>query len=291
MEIKAEKGVASFIEKYDAFILDIWGVLMDGLQPYPGAINCLEKLRSCGKKIVLLSNAPRQSHIVAEKLNSIGISATLYDHILSSGEATRLTLSKHPDLVPEGLGTTYFYIGPDRDSGLLDGLNYSVSNDLKASNFILATGPLNGSDALDSYDELLKNSCSLRLPMICANPDHLVVRQNGERLLCAGALAGRYEELGGRVVYFGKPHKEIYSICLTQLSEFPKSNILAIGDTLQTDIKGAQDFGLATTLVLGGVVAEELGISSGQMPSTSRLRNHCLNAGILPTYAVPMFVW
>ena len=124
--------MASFAEKYDAFILDIWGVLMDGLQPYPGATNCLEKLRANNKKIVLLSNAPRQSHIVAEKLNSIGIAATLYDHILSSGEATRLTLSKHPDLVLEGLGTTYFYIGPDRDRGFLDGLNYSVSNDLTA---------------------------------------------------------------------------------------------------------------------------------------------------------------
>ena len=255
MQIKTEKGMASFTEKYDAFILDIWGVLMDGLQPYPGATDCLQKLRACNKKIVLLSNAPRQAHIVAEKLESIGIASTLYDYILSSGEATRLALSKRPDGILRGLGNTYYYIGPDRDRGLLDGLSYATSKDLKTSNFILATGPLNDTDVLSSYDELLQKSCNLRLPMVCANPDHLVVRQNGERLLCAGAIADHYEKLGGQVVYFGKPHKEIYSICLAQLTAFSKNNILAVGDTLQTDIKGAQDFGLATTLVVGGVVA------------------------------------
>jgi HAD superfamily hydrolase (TIGR01459 family) len=291
MNIKFIEGISPLTEIYEVFILDIWGVLMDGLQPYPAAPACLKKLREQKKKIVLLSNAPRQAHLVGEKLESIGITSSLYDHILSSGEATRLALSNRSVKFVEDLGNTYFYIGPDRDSGLLDGLDYKVSESLEKSDFILTTGPNDGSDRSGMYDKLLERAHHFGLPMICANPDHVVVRQTGERLLCAGALANSYERLGGRVIYFGKPYKEIYSILFDQLAEIPKQNIVAVGDTLETDIQGAQHFGLATTLVMGGVVAAELGVSSGRMPSLARLEKRCSQAGVMPTYAVPMFVW
>ena len=291
MNIRLLEGISPLAEMYDVFILDIWGVLMDGLQPYPSAPTCLKKLRQQNKKIILLSNAPRQAHLVGEKLESIGIANSLYDHILSSGEATRLALSSRSDKLPEGLGNTYFYIGPDRDNGLLDGLDYLRLESLEKASFILNTGPNDGGDSPEMYDELLAKSHGLGLPMICANPDRVVVRQTGERLLCAGALADRYEKLGGHVVYFGKPYKGIYSILFDQLAECPKQNIVAVGDTLGTDIQGAHNFGLATTLVVGGVTATELGVSGGQMPSSCRLEGHCSQAGITPTYAVPMFVW
>jgi len=291
MNIRLLEGISPLAKMYDVFILDIWGVLMDGLQPYPNAPTCLKKLREQNKKIILLSNAPRQAHLVGEKLESIGIANSLYDHILSSGEATRLALSSRSDKLPEGLGNTYFYIGPDRDNGLLDGLDYLRLESLEKASFILNTGPNDGSDSPEMYDELLAKSHGLGLPMVCANPDRVVVRQTGERLLCAGALADRYEKRGGHVVYFGKPHKEIYSILFDQLAECPKQNIIAVGDTLGTDIQGARNFGLATTLVVGGVTATELGVSGGPMPSSCRLEGHCSQAGITPTYAVPMFVW
>jgi len=291
MNIRLLEGISPLAEIYDVFILDIWGVLMDGLQPYPSAPTCLKKLREQNKRIILLSNAPRRAHLVGEKLESIGISTSLYDQILSSGEATRLALSSRSDKFLEGLGNTYFYIGPDRDNGLLDGLNYQRSENLEKSDFILNTGPNDGSDHPEMYDRLLEKSYNCGLPMICANPDRVVVRQTGERLLCAGALADRYERCGGHVVYFGKPHKKIYSILFDQLAECPKQNIVAVGDTLGTDIQGAHYFGLATTLVVGGVTAAELGLSGGHMPSSRKLEKHCSQAGITPTYAVPMFVW
>tara|TARA_B100000686_G_C16728755_1_gene939341 strand:+ start:385 stop:1260 length:876 start_codon:yes stop_codon:yes gene_type:complete len=291
MHIKILEGIASLAKIYDVFILDIWGVLMDGLDPYPGAAYCLEKLRKNGKKIILLSNAPRQAHLVGEKLNSIGIPPTLYDDLLSSGEATRLALSGHtnPDIAK--LGNTYFYIGPDRDHGLLDGLDYGESPNIKTSDFILVTGPWESTDHPEMYNKLFDQALEQELLMVCTNPDHVVVRQTGERLLCAGALANHYKNLGGEVIYFGKPHQEIYSILFQQLGKLSKQRIIAIGDTLETDIKGADHFGVATTLVVGGVTATKFGISEGQMPMPETLQNHCSEIGIIPTYAIPLFVW
>jgi len=291
MNIKILEGIASLAETYDVFILDIWGVLMDGLDPYPGAAFCLENLRKHGKKIILLSNAPRQAHLVGEKLNSIGIPSSLYDDILSSGEATRLALSARTDPHIAKLGNNYFYIGPDRDRGLLDGLDYGGSSSLRTSDFMLVTGPWESTDHPEMYNKLFDQALEQQLLMICTNPDQVVVRQTGERLLCAGALADHYKNLGGEVIYFGKPHQEIYSILFQQLGKLPKQSIVAVGDTLETDIKGADHFGVATTFVVGGVTAAKFGISEGEMPIPKTLQKHCSEAGIVPTYAVPLFVW
>ena len=291
MNIKIIEGISSLAKRYDVFILDIWGVLMDGLDPYPEAAYCLEKLREHEKRIILLSNAPRQAHLVGEKLNSIGIPPRLYDDILSSGEATRLALSAQRDPHIAKLGNTYFYIGPERDHGLLDGLDYAEASSLDTSSFILITGPWESSDHPRMYNKLFDQALERKIPMICTNPDQVVVRQTGERLLCAGALADHYKTLGGEVIYFGKPHQEIYSILFQQLGKLSKQRIIAIGDTLETDIKGADHFGVATTLVVGGVTATKFGISEGQMPMPETLQNHCSEIGIIPTYAIPLFVW
>tara|TARA_Y100000588_G_scaffold348037_1_gene397284 strand:- start:2004 stop:2879 length:876 start_codon:yes stop_codon:yes gene_type:complete len=291
MSIKIIEGIAPLAETYDVFILDIWGVLMDGLSPYRGAASCLEKLRKREKKIILLSNAPRQAQLVGEKLNSIGIPPRLYDTILSSGEATRLALSTPAHSYAIGPGSTYFYIGPSRDRGLLDGLDYVESLNLKTSEFILVTGPRAGTDHPGMYNELFDQALELGLLMICTNPDQVVVRQSGERLLCAGALADHYKNLGGEVIYYGKPHQEIYSILFKQLGELPKQTIVAVGDTLETDIKGAERFGVATTLVVNGVTATKFGVSEGTMPTPSVLQRHCSQTGIIPNYAIPKFVW
>ncbi|MBT07369.1 MAG: TIGR01459 family HAD-type hydrolase [Rhodospirillaceae bacterium] len=291
MNTKFIEGIASLAKAYEVFILDIWGVLMDGLDPYPGAAYCLENLRNCGKKIILLSNAPRQAHLVGEKLNSIGIPPTLYDDVLSSGEATRLALSARSDPHIAKLGNTYFYIGPDRDRGLLEGLDYTESSNLKTSNFLLVTGPWESTDHPEMYNKLFDQALEQKLLMICTNPDQVVVRQTGEQLLCAGALADHYKNLGGQILYFGKPHQDIYSILFERLGNLPKHSIVAIGDTLETDIKGANEFGIATTLVVGGVTATKFGISEGDMPIPKAFRTHCGEAGIIPTYAVPLFIW
>ena len=260
MQIEIATRLSLLAKHFDAFILDIWGVLMDGVAPYPGATECLKEIRNVGKRVILLSNAPRRASLVAKRLQSIGISPALYDHILTSGEASRSALAERTDPHIAALGRQYFYIGPNRDQGLLKGLDYIRTNNLKKADFVLATGVVNDNDELGQYETDLRTAAANQLPLICANPDHVVVRQNGDRVICAGAIAQKFKEMGGITYYFGKPHSTFYQTCLNQLNGVSPNRILAIGDTLRTDIKGAQTASLTTALVLGGILANELNI-------------------------------
>ena len=291
MRIKAEESFSILATKFDAFVLDVWGVLMDGATPYPGAKDCLQELRDAGKRIILLSNAPRRASSVAERLEFIGMDPSLYDHILTSGEASRLALAERTDPGMAALGKSYFYIGPDRDQNLLQGLEYSCTENLDAADFILTTGVVDDSDKLDRYEPCLQIAKKNNVPMICANPDNVVVRQNGDQVICAGAIANRYQEIGGAAHYFGKPHQTFYETCLKQLKGIARNRILAVGDTLHTDIKGAQDVGLTTALVLGGVLAKRLGITWGESAASGRLEKLCAEQSIFPDFALPTFIW
>ncbi len=291
MQIEVVTRLSPLAKHFDAFILDIWGVLMDGVAPYPGATECLQEIRNVGKRVILLSNAPRRASLVSKRLQSIGISSTLYDQILTSGEASRCALAERTDPPIAALGRQYFYLGPDRDQGLLKGLDYACTNNLEKADFVLATGVVNDNDKLDQYEMDLRNAVANQVPLICANPDHVVVRQNGTRVLCAGAIAQKFEEMGGTTHYFGKPHATFYQACLNQLNNVSPNRILAIGDTLRTDVKGAQSASLTTALVLGGVLAKELNIAWGEVPPPQHLETLCMNQGIYPDFALPTFVW
>ena len=283
--------LAPLATKFDAFILDIWGVLMDGETPYPGASECLQKIRGIGKRVILLSNAPRQASLVAERLHSIGIDRVLYDYILTSGEASRLALATRTNPHIAALGRSYFYIGPRRDQDLLKGLDYVRTNNLEKADFVLATGVIDDTDKLDRYETYLQVAATNQLSLICANPDNIVVRQNGDRVICAGAIANRYQELGGTAHYFGKPYPAFYETCLNQLKGVAQNRILAVGDTLHTDIKGAQAVGLTTALVLGGILAKQLNIAWGEAPAPNSLERLCTDQGIFPDFALPTFTW
>ena len=291
MQIKVAMQLAPLATKFDAFILDIWGVLMDGETPYPGASECLQEIRGIGKRVILLSNAPRQASLVAERLHSIGIDRVLYDYILTSGEASRLALAPRTNPHIAALGRSYFYIGPRRDQDLLKGLDYVRTNNLEKADFVLATGVIDDTDKLDRYETYLQVAATNQLSLICANPDNIVVRQNGDRVICAGAIANRYQELGGTAHYFGKPYPAFYETCLNQLKGVAQNRILAVGDTLHTDIKGAQAVGLTTALVLGGILAKQLNIAGGEAPAPNRLERLCTDQGIFPDFALPTFTW
>ena len=219
------------------------------------------------------------------------VAPTLYDQILTSGEASRSALAERTDPRMAALGRRYFYIGPDRDQGLLKGLDYTCTYNLRKADFVLATGVVNDNDKLDRYETDLRNAVALQLPLICANPDHVVVRQNGDRVICAGAIAQKFKEMGGTTYYFGTPHATFYHTCLNQLKNVSPKRILAIGDTLRTDIKGAQTANLTTALVLGGILAKELNIAWGEIPPQKQLKTLCMNQGIYPDFAFPTFVW
>jgi HAD superfamily hydrolase (TIGR01459 family) len=270
-------GIAPIAGHYDGFILDLWGVLHDGAHPMPGAVEALHRLREAGKRIVILSNAPRRSASVIERIAEIGIARTLYDELLSSGEATWRWLKQGGPS-----GRRLFPIMAARDGSMLDGLDFGIARKIEAADFILNTGVESANDKVEDFENILRAGAARGLPMVCANPD-LVVIHRGKAEICAGAIALRYEQLGGPVQYFGKPHPPIYRDCFALLGVSDRRRILAVGDSLRTDIAGANAADIDGLLVLGGIHQEEL--TEGDLESVIERQ------GVIPTAAVPVFRW
>jgi len=283
-------GFASLAERFDGFILDLWGVIHDGVRAFPSAVDCLHRLRAAGKPTVLLSNVPRPNRDAQALMQRMGIADDLYTDILTSGEAVRRALRKPPDLWWAELGQHVFHLGPERDRGVLDDLPLISVPDPAAANFVLNTGPddhRNPSDMAE-FEPVLQECARHRLPMICANPDLVVIR-GGVRVLCAGALAERYGELGGDVRSLGKPDPAIYQPVLERLG-LPPDRVLAVGDALHTDIAGAQGVGVAACWVLGGIHGAELRNSDGKF-DTARAETQTREAGLSPLATLPTFIW
>lgn len=283
-------GIGTLAGRYDGFILDLWGVLHDGVRAYPGAVLGLGRLKALGKRLVILSNAPRRAAEVAERTAALGITTDLYDDLLTSGEETWQHLRRRPDPWYRALGRRVFCIMAGRDRGMLAGLALEEVADPAAADFILVTGVEGPQSSVAALEPALRAGAAAGRPMVCANPDLEVVR-GGVREICAGAVASRYEALGGFVRYHGKPHPAIYATCLAMLGVADRSRILAVGDSLRTDIAGAEAAGLDSLLVTGGIHAEELGWAAGRAPDPALLADACARAGRRPTAAAGAFVW
>jgi HAD superfamily hydrolase (TIGR01459 family) len=283
------KGLDQIIDNYQYFILDIWGVVHDGSSLYPDVLNALKYLKEKNKKICFLSNAPRRSIKVKQILNNLGINDNLYDFILSSGESTNLELLNNQKNNYQLFGKKYFYIGPDKDLDLLDDLAYDRVDKISEANFILNTGFENEQSKLEEKLSLAIEGVNYKIPMLCANPDLIVVKQNGNQMICAGALAIEYKNLGGQVHYFGKPYKRVYQMVFEKFSKPDKSTVLAIGDGLETDIKGAIDYGIDSVLVTGGILAKDLEIDFWQDCDPNKLKKICDNYNVIPKFVISTF--
>jgi HAD superfamily hydrolase (TIGR01459 family) len=270
-------------ERYDGFILDLWGVIHDGVTPYPGAIECLRRLKAMGKPTVLLSNAPRRARVAQASMRGMGIADDLYTGILTSGEATHMMLRDRTDDFFAALGRRVFHLGPERDRNVLDGLDFVRVEQPAEAHFVLNTGPddLGSVTEVSAWEDILRACLAADLPMVCANPDLEVIR-GGHRLICAGALARRYEALGGRVKWVGKPDPAVYRPVLAMLGV---ARVLAVGDALRTDIAGAAAVGLDACWVLGGIHAAELG------GDPARAEAAAAAAGLFPIATLPEFIW
>jgi HAD superfamily hydrolase (TIGR01459 family) len=172
MSFKILPGLAEVADHYDAFILDLWGVVHNGQEPYPGALDCMARLRESGRQVLLLSNAPRTHNHVIAFLEGIGVPADSYDHILTSGDMTRQALIQKDHLFIKDAGSRFYQIGALRDKGIDDGLEYSQVFDLKSADFIICTGLVEDeTEDPEDYRALLSEALSFNLPMLCANPD------------------------------------------------------------------------------------------------------------------------
>ncbi len=289
-------GLAALAEGYDAFIVDLWGVLHDGVRAFPEALACLAALKARGKQVWILSNAPRRAAAVAARNLELGIPPEHVDGVLSSGEAAWCHLANRPDPWYQVLGRRCYHLGPARDQGLREGLGYEFLDqpaDLAAADFLLNTGALSAAHAVAHYAPLLDEALARSLPMVCANPDLEVIR-GGKREICAGAIALAYEQLGGQVRYHGKPHPEIYQDCFALMAAarpVSPARTLAIGDSLRTDIAGAQACGIDGLFVAGGIHAEALGLVDGQSLDETRLAALFADRGLYPVAALPRLRW
>ena len=281
--MRAVGGLREIEASYDGFIVDLWGVVHDGVAPYRSALDCLARLR--GRPVLLLSNAPRRAASAQRMLQRMGVEDALYTDILTSGEAVWLALRDRTDPWFAGLGAHAYHLGPQRDRGVLDGLGLSVVDLPAQASFLLNTGP--DDDVADARDlsafvPELRACLAARLPMVCANPD-LVVMRAGVRLLCAGALAAWYAEAGGDVRTLGKPDRAIYDMALGRMG-VDRARVLAIGDSLHTDIAGAAGAGLDSCWVLGGIHQEEVADEG----AAARL---ALARGLAPTSVLDRLAW
>ncbi|MBA1338469.1 MAG: Ribonucleotide monophosphatase NagD, HAD superfamily [Pelagibacterales bacterium] len=243
MKSKLIKGLSQIQSKYDAFLIDLWGVIHNGIEVYPDAIDVLEALNKIKKRFVLISNAPRPSNNVKQFLLKMKMNEIFLQNIFTSGEAALKSLKKNT------YGKNFYHLGPKRDNSLFEGFEENKKN-LEDADFILCTGFLESNESsLNYYRDLLKNY--IHIKMICTNPD-LVVHRGITQEYCAGTLAEIFKELGGKVIYFGKPHPDIYNFCIKK-----KETILAIGDNIRTDIKGANNMNFDCLLITSGIHKKE----------------------------------
>ena len=271
---------------YDVVLSDVWGVVHNGLAAFPPACDALMRARARGIAVVLITNAPRQSEVVARQLDRLHVPREAYDAIVSSGDVTRNALQQHS-------GQSMFHIGPERDRSIYSGLNLRFAP-LEEADFVICSG-LDDDDVEtpDDYRARLEIMIKRKLFMVCGNPD--VVVERGDKLVyCAGSIADLYATMGGEVLYAGKPYRPIYDLALEKAKisagrEIPRTRVLAIGDSVRTDLKGARTAGIDFLFVTAGIHAEELG--GRDNPDAKALTATFAAAGDMPKAVMRNLVW
>ena len=283
-------GLSAIADRYDGFILDLWGTVHNGVEPLPGAVDCLRALAQRGKTVLILSNAPRRAGAVIDRMDAVGIPRDCYGPVLSSGEAGWLALRDRSDPWHAKLGDRAYLIGESGDESVLQDQPVEETEALADATFLLCVGAFDRADTVGDYAALLAEAQALQLPMLCVNPD-LEVLRGPNREICAGAIAARYAALGGDVRYHGKPHRPIYDLSLERFPGVPPARILAVGDSLRTDIAGANAAGIDSLFVTGGLLAEELGIAPLSEPPAAALDRLYDRHRQRPTWAAAAFRW
>jgi len=246
-------GASSLAARYSIWLCDIWGVLHDGIVSFAPAVAALTAFRQHGGLVVLITNAPRPHDDVAHQIARLGIGASAYDAIVTSGDVTR-------GLIEEYAGKGLVHIGPEKDRCLFAGLHARLVADAEAEAVVCSGLVDDTHETPAAYAVQLAALRARDLPMICANPD-LVVMRGADMCYCAGALGQAYEALGGAVAYAGKPHAPIYAAALARAEAIrgraiAKSEMLAIGDGLNTDILGAQRYGIDRLYIASSIHLE-----------------------------------
>src|SRR6266700_577162 len=260
------------VDGTEVVLSDIWGVVHNGLEAFPEACEALHSFRGQGGTVILITNAPRPADSVQRQLRKLDVADDTYAAIVSSGDLTRHYVSDHP-------GRNVFWLGPERDSSIHRGLDLTLGP-LEQADYIVCTGLFDDeTETAEDYRGMMLMARERQLTLICANP--VIVVERGDRLVyCAGAVAELYRELGGEVIFYGKPHRPIYERAMELAAErlghaVARDRVLAIGDSVRTDLAGAHGFGIDCLFVTRGIHAEEFaGIDQLDPASVKELFGH-----------------
>jgi HAD superfamily hydrolase (TIGR01459 family) len=272
---------------YDVLLCDVWGVVHNGVAAFPAAADALMRFRAAGGTAILITNAPRAGDAVARILDRLGVPRQAYDAITSSGDVTR-------GVVASRRGETLFHLGPQRDLSIFTGLDVTFTA-LESADYVVCSGLFDDTtETPESYRDMLAAMRARSLFMVCANPD-IVVERGDTLVYCAGALADAYAGLGGEVLYCGKPYAPIYDTALATAAALrggkppDRKRVLAIGDSVRTDLRGAQAFGIDYMFVTSGIHAEQYG--SRETPDLTALNAAFDAAGVTPKAVMRELVW
>lgn len=271
---------------YDALLCDVWGVVHNGVHAFRHACDALMRARARGATVVFITNAPRLSEVVARQLEKLHVPRETYDAIVSSGDVTRAVIEARP-------GQSLFHLGPERDRSIFTGLNVHFAP-LETADYVVCSGLDDDEvEGPDDYRARLETMLKRKLFMVCGNPD--VVVERGTRLVyCAGAIADLYATMGGEVLYAGKPYRPIYEMALKKAEaaagrKVPAARVLAVGDSVRTDFRGARSVGIDFLFVTSGIHAEELG--GRDRPDSQALNATFTAAGEAPKAVMRELAW
>jgi len=277
VRINSFRDIAS---RYDVVLCDVWGVLHNGVEAFKGACEALTEARAKGLTVVLITNSPRPHPGVIVQIRGLGVPDSAYDRIVTSGDVTRALISAGPKKI--------YFIGAEKDLPLLEGLGVSMVSSEEAEIIVCAGFFDDENETAEDYRATLTSLAKRKVPFICANPD-LVVERGHKLIPCAGAIAKVYAELGGETRISGKPYVPIYRASLTEAKAvrggLDLSRVIAVGDGMPTDVKGAQDFGLDVLYISAGIHAAEY--MAAEKTDEAKLAAFLKSEGATPKWWMP----
>lgn len=271
---------------YDVILSDVWGVVHNGVAAFPSACDALMRARARGTAVIYITNAPRTSEAVGRMLDRLHVPRETYDAMASSGDVTRAVIKARR-------GQSLCHIGPERDHSVFAGLDVTFET-LERADYVVCTGLFDDeTEGPEDYRERLEAMLARKLFMVCGNPD-VVVERGDKMIYCAGAIADLYQTMGGEVLFAGKPYKPIYEMALDLAKtargrDVAASRVLAIGDSVRTDLKGARTMGIDFLFITSGIHAEEVG--GRETPDTKALASVFAAAGDKPKAVMRQLAW
>jgi HAD superfamily hydrolase (TIGR01459 family) len=285
--IKPIVNISKIMDAYDIILCGFNGVIHDGVEFRPEAIDALIRLRKNGKKIVLVSNTSLRILKMAEMMYAAKISPYIFTAIVTAGEILHYKLQA-ADSIYSALGKVYYNLGHHDDTGVFEGLGYTDIENLSRADFMyigLTSSPVG---VIEYYMDVLGHAASLNIPMLCVGNDTSAF-VNGEIGLASGAIAEQYAVLGGRIITLGKPDPKIIDYALEACGNFDKNRVLLIGDSILTDIKAASSVGISSVLISKGIHINFLG--EGYIPDVTKTRELATNFDAFPDYVVSNLRW